>query len=106
VNLTRPLASLDLETTGTDPATSRVVEVGIVKRFPDGGEHVRSWRINPGVPIPPDASTIHGITDADVAPCPLFAAVADDIAATLAGCDLVVFNGRLFNERGNAANVR
>lgn len=97
MNLTRPLASLDLETTGTDPATSRVVEVGIVKRLPDGGDHVISWRINPSVPIPPDASAIHGVTDADVAPCPPFAEVADDIAATLAGCDLVVFNGRAFD---------
>jgi len=97
VNIIRPLASLDLETTGTDPATSRVVEVGIVKRYPDGDEHVRSWRINPEVPIPAEATAIHGITDADVALHPPFAAVADDIAATLAGCDLVVFNGRAFD---------
>ena len=97
MNLTRPLASLDLETTGTDPATSRVVEVGIVKRLPDGGDHVISWRINPSVPIPPDASAIHGVTDADVAPCPPFSGVADDIAATLTGCDLVGFNLRAFD---------
>ena len=97
MNLTRPLASLDLETTGTDPATSRVVEVGIVKRLPDGGDHVISWRINPSVPIPPDASAIHGVTDADVAPCPPFSDVADDIAATLTGCDLVGFNLRAFD---------
>ena len=97
MNLTRPLASLDLETTGTDPATSRVVEVGVVKRYPDGGERVISWRINPGVPIPTDASVIHSITDADVATYPPFADVAEDIAATLAGCDLVGFNLRAFD---------
>lgn len=94
MNLARPLASLDLETTGTDPATSRVVEVGIVKRLPDGSEHVISWRINPGIPIPPDAAAIHGITDADVAPCPPFVEVAEDIAAMLRDCDLVGFNLR------------
>ena len=97
MNLTRPLASLDLETTGTDPATARVVEVGIVKRLPDGDEHVRSWRINPEAPIPAEATAVHGITDADVALHPTFAQVACMISETLRGCDLVVFNGRAFD---------
>jgi DNA polymerase-3 subunit epsilon len=97
MDLTRPLASLDLETTGTDPATSRVVEVGIVKRYPDGREDSAVWVVNPGVPIPADASRVHGFTDEDVATVPTFASVAVAIAATLAGCDLVGFNLRTFD---------
>jgi len=97
VTLTRPLASLDLETTGTDPATSRVVEVGIVKRFPDGGEDVFRWLVNPEVTIPSESIRVHGYTNEIARIQPPFAAVADDIAATLAGCDLVVFNGRAFD---------
>jgi DNA polymerase-3 subunit epsilon len=97
VNLTRPLASLDLETTGTDPATSRVVEVGIVKRYPDDCEEVFRWLVNPEVTIPSESIRVHGYTNEIARIQPPFAAVADDIAATLAGCDLVVFNGRAFD---------
>jgi len=96
VNLTRPLVSLDLEATGTDRATARIVEVGIVKRYPDDCEEVFRWLVNPEVTIPSESIRVHGYTN-EIARIQPFAAVADDIAATLAGCDLVVFNGRAFD---------
>ena len=97
MNLNRPLASLDLETTGTDPATSRIVEVGVVKRYPDGREETFWWLVNPEVTIHAEATRVHGYTDAAVADAPPFSGVADDIAATLTGCDLVGFNLRAFD---------
>jgi len=97
VNLTRSLASLDLETTGTDPATSRVVEVGIVKQHIDGRTDTLCWVVNPGVPIPFDATRIHGFADVHVEYAPPFADVAERIADALAGCDLVGFNLRAFD---------
>lgn len=97
MELKRPLASLDLETTGTDPATSRIVEVGVVKRYPDGRDETFWWLVNPEVTIPAEATRAHGYTDAAVADAPPFSGVADDIAATLTGCDLVGFNLRAFD---------
>ena len=65
--LEKPLAIVDLETTGTDPQTDRIVEIAILKITPDGERLRRVQRLNPGVPIPPAATEVHGITDADVA---------------------------------------
>ena len=97
MNLTRPLVSLDLETTGTDPATSRVVEVGIVKRYPDGRDDVFRWLVNPEVQIPAESIRVHGYTNEIARIQPPFADVADDIADALRGCDLVGFNLRAFD---------
>mgnify|MGYP006392296301 CR=1 FL=1 len=96
MKLTRPLVALDLETTGVDPATARIVEVGLVRVEVDGSSPrwPRHWTINPGCAMPPEAVAIHGITDADVFGCPAFADVAAEIAEALTGCDLVVYNGR------------
>ena len=84
------LLSLDLETTGTDPATARIVEIAIV---PVGGE-AKVRRINPGIPIPPEATAIHGITDADVAECPTFRQIARGVLSALDGVTLTGFNVR------------
>jgi DNA polymerase-3 subunit epsilon len=72
LTLTRPLVVIDLETTGTDTQTDRIVEIGVVKVFPDGRRDARCRRVNPRMPISAAASAIHGIYDADVAdqPCP------------------------------------
>lgn len=85
-------ACVDCETTGTDPASDRVVEVAVVR---DGARRV--WRVNPGVPIPPEATAVHGIADGDVAACPRFADVAREVVGALAGCVVVTFNGRAFD---------
>lgn len=72
LNLKRPIIFFDLETTGIDIARDRIVEISMVKVMPDGEEIVRTRRINPGMPIPAEATAIHGITDEDVKDCPLF----------------------------------
>lgn len=85
------MAAIDLETTGTDPSTARVVEVGVVRV--GGGRPPAAFhrRVHPGMPIPKAASAVHGITDADVAAAPAFAVVAPPLAAFLSGCDLAGF---------------
>jgi DNA polymerase-3 subunit epsilon len=97
--LEKPLAVLDLETTGTDPQKDRIVEVGVLKIAPDGRQERRTWRINPGMPIPAEATAIHGISDADVAAAPRFEQVVDELLALLAGCDLCGFNLKRFDLR-------
>lgn len=84
-----PLFALDTETTGTEPG-ARIVEVAVVPIDPPGPPRVR--RLNPGIPIPAEATAVHGITDADVADCPRFAQVARGLADLLTGVDVVGFN--------------
>lgn len=90
--LTRPLVFFDLETTGTDITNDRIVEISIVKLFVDGREEIFTQRINPGIHIPEAASAVHGITDADVANCPTFAAIANEIITRINGSDLCGYN--------------
>jgi DNA polymerase III subunit epsilon len=97
--LNRPLAVVDLETTGTDPKTDRIVEIAVVRIFPDGSKDDRCRRVNPGVPIPEAATTIHGITDADVKDEPGFDILAPRLAKFLDGCDLCGFNLKRFDLR-------
>ncbi|MBM3982485.1 MAG: 3'-5' exonuclease [Planctomycetes bacterium] len=89
--LDRPLAVLDLETTGVDPAADRIVEMAVLTLLPGGKHELFHQRLNPGVPIPPAASAVHGITDTDVIGSPTFAAVAPELFATLHGSDLAGF---------------
>jgi DNA polymerase-3 subunit epsilon len=89
--LDRPLAFLDLESTGVDPAADRVIEVAVLTLLPRGGPESFHRRVNPGVPIPPTATAIHGIADADVAGAPAFGAIAPELFATLLGSDLAGF---------------
>ena len=92
LKLTKPLAFFDLETTGINIVQDRIVEISIVKVMPDGSETVITQRINPLIPIPEDASKIHGITDEDVKDKPTFKDVAGDIATFLTDCDLAGYN--------------
>jgi DNA polymerase-3 subunit epsilon len=97
--LHKPLAILDLETTGIDVQTASIVEIAIVKITPDLEREERCHRVNPGVPIPPAATAVHGITDADVANEPQFAALAADLRMFLDACDLCGFNLKRFDLR-------
>ena len=85
LNLKNPLVFFDLETTGINISTDRIVEISYLKVYPDGREETKTMRINPGMPIPPEATAVHKITDADVAGCPTFKEVAKTIAATWPG---------------------
>ena len=92
LQLTRPLVVFDLESTGVDTLTDRIVEVGCVRLETDGSRNTRTWRVNPGRKIPAEATAIHHITDADVADAPRFGDLADELLEYFAGCDLSGFN--------------
>jgi DNA polymerase-3 subunit epsilon len=104
--LARPLAVLDLETTGTDPQAARVVEISVLRLIPPESRVLRTRRVNPGMPIPAEATAIHGITDADVANEPTFAKLARGLADFLSGCDLCGFNLKRYDLRVLHAEFR
>jgi DNA polymerase-3 subunit epsilon len=97
LQLTRPLAVFDIESTGVVPQRDRIVEIAVMKIMPDGSSRTTVRRLNPGMPIPPGATAIHGISDADVADCPTFKDVAKKIASDIEGCDLAGFNSNRFD---------
>lgn len=97
LNLKNPIVFFDLETTGTNTVTDRIVEISYLKVSPNGREESKTIRINPGMPIPPEVSAIHGIYDEDVADCPTFKEVAKEIARDIEGCDLAGFNSNRFD---------
>jgi DNA polymerase-3 subunit epsilon len=88
----RPIAFLDLETTGTDVKNDRIVEISILKLKPGEAPDHRTRRVNPERPIPAEASAVHGISDADVAEKPPFREVAPGLRSFLNGCDLCGYN--------------
>lgn len=97
LNLTRPLAIFDLETTGVNISSDRIVQIAILKIHPDGTEEKYMTLINPQVPIPVESSEIHGIYDEHVKGQPTFAEAADDIVSFLKNCDLAGFNSNRFD---------
>jgi DNA polymerase III subunit epsilon len=97
LNLTRPLAFFDLETTGIKVSTDRIVEICIVRVAIDGSTKTKTLRINPGMPIPPEVTAIHGITDEDIKDAPKFAEVARELLQFLENCDLAGFNSNHFD---------
>lgn len=97
LKLEKPIVFFDLETTGVDVATDRIVEICLLKVMPNGNEEAKTMRINPGMHIPEEASKINGIYDDDVANCPRFEEVAADVWAFIKGCDLGGFNSNNFD---------
>lgn len=97
LNLLKPLAVFDLETTGTNVASDRIVEICIIKINPDGNEQVLIQRINPGIPIPPEATAVHGISNEDVANEPTFSEAGSKIAMFLNNADLAGYNSNKFD---------
>jgi DNA polymerase-3 subunit epsilon len=92
LNLKRSLAFIDLETTGVNVSTDRIVELSVLKISPNGKEEWMTTRVNPGIPIPPKTTAIHGIKDEDVVDAPVFKEVAKKLALFLEGCDLAGYN--------------
>ncbi len=97
LNLKRPLIVFDLETTGISISKDRIVEMCYIKVFPDGTEELKTMRFNPGIPIPPEVSKIHGIYDVDVMNEPAFADKAKELSEQLQGCDFAGFNSNRFD---------
>lgn len=90
--LDRPLVFIDLETTGVNPAADRIVELSLLKVHPDGRRQTLTRRTHPEVPIPAEATRVHGITDADVAGAPRFAEIAPQVMAFIGDADLAGFS--------------
>lgn len=97
LQLTRPLAFIDLETTGVNISTDRIVEVAIVKILTDGTRQVKRKLINPGMPIPASSSAIHGITDEMVKDAPTFKQAANELKQFIDNCDLGGYNSNRFD---------
>ena len=97
LKLEKPLVVFDIESTGTSPRKDRIIELAAIKVMPDGSEESRCWLLNPTVPIPPETTEIHGISDEIVALCPTFADKADEIFGFFLGCDLSGFNADRFD---------
>ncbi len=97
LNLKRPLAFFDLETTGINVGSDRIVEIAILKAMPDGTELVKTLRINPEMPIPLQSSLIHGIYDEDIAQAPTFKQVAQEMVEFIGDADLAGYNSNRFD---------
>lgn len=110
LHLTRPIAFFDLETTGINIVTDRIVEISILKVMPNGDEESKTRRVNPGMHIPEASTAVHYITDEDVKDAPLFADIAKEIAAMISDCDIAGYNSNKFDvpmlaEEFSRANV-
>lgn len=97
LNLTRPLAFIDLETTGVNVASDKIVEICILKVNVDNSTEVKTMRINPGIPIPEVTSKIHKIYDADVKDCPTFKQAAAQLANFIGNADIAGYNSNKFD---------
>jgi DNA polymerase-3 subunit epsilon len=97
LNLKRPLAFFDLETTGVNIASDRIVEISILKAMPDGTEEIKTLRINPGIPIPLESSLVHGIYAEDIENEPTFKQVAEELARFMDDSDLAGYNSNKFD---------
>ena len=97
LQLVKPLAIIDLETTGINLSTDRIIEIAIVKIFPDGKKLVKRKLINPELPIPPTSTEIHGITDEMVKDAPTFRQAANEIRQFIDNADLAGYNSNRFD---------
>ena len=97
LNLTRPICFFDLETTGVDIVSDRIVEIAILKIFPDSKKLSKSWLVNPIINIPDEASQIHGITNDKVSESPTFKEISNEIFEFIKNCDLAGFNSDRFD---------
>jgi DNA polymerase-3 subunit epsilon len=97
MKLKRPIVFFDLETTGLDVEKDRIVQFAAVRVHPDGDKSVMTFTVNPGIPIPKDASDVHGFTDDDVKSSPRFSELADEFYDFLQDADLAGYNIRAFD---------
>jgi len=98
MKINKPIAFFDLETTGVNISTDRIIEICVIRVSPpDEKVEVKTFRVNPGIPIPDPSSSIHGIYDKDVADKPFFAEIAQQVAQFMKDCDLGGFNSIRFD---------
>ncbi len=97
LKLNKPIVFFDLETTGVNVAKDRIVEISILKVFPNGNKESKTWLVNPEIEIPKEASDIHGITNEKVLFEPTFKELAPQVSEMIKGCDLAGFNSARFD---------
>lgn len=97
LKLKNPIIFFDLETTGINIAKDRIVEISILKIFPNGNKESKTWLVNPEMEIPKEASDIHGITNEKVVTEPTFNELAKQVSELMKGCDLAGFNSNRFD---------
>ena len=97
LKLKRPIVFFDLETTGVNIASDRIVEIAILKIFPNGNKESKSWLVNPTIPIPIETTKIHGITDGKVEKEPTFEQLSNEILELINNSDLAGYNSNKFD---------
>ena len=97
LNLTKPICFFDLETTGVNVVEDRIVEISILKIFPNGNKESKTWLVNPEMKIPAETTKVHGIDDERVANEPTFKELAHLVKEMVDGCDLAGFNSNKFD---------
>lgn len=97
LKLNKPICFFDLETTGIDVAKDRIVEISIFKVFPNGNKESKTWLVNPTIPIPPQSTAIHGISNEKVANEPTFATLASQVYNMIKDSDLAGYNSDRFD---------
>ena len=97
LSLSKPMCFFDLETTGIDISKDRIVEISILKVFPNGNKESKTWLVNPEMPIPPSSTEIHGISDEKVANEPTFKTLSSQIYTMIKDSDLAGFNSDRFD---------
>lgn len=97
LKLEKPIVFFDLETTGINIAKDRIVEISILKVFPNGNKESKTWLVNPQIEIPKEASDIHGITNEKVVTEPTFNELAQQVSKLIEGCDLAGYNSNRFD---------
>jgi len=97
LKLKRPIIFFDLETTGLHIATDRIVEIAILKIFPNGNKESKTWLVNPTIPIPIETTEIHGISNEKVANEPTFQELSTEILEVIHNCDLAGYNSNKFD---------
>lgn len=97
ISIKNPLVFIDLETTGIDVVNDRIVEISALKIMPTGKQEIKTRRVNPTIPIPAEATAVHGISNDDVKDEPTFKEIAKSLAQFLEGCDMAGFNSNKFD---------
>ena len=97
LNLKRPIVFLDLEATGLNIGSDRIVEIALLKVYPNGNRESKVYKVNPTIPIPLEASKIHGIYDKDIQDCPTFKDLSKELNAFMGGTDLGGYNSNKYD---------
>ena len=97
LKLKRPIVFFDLETTGLQIANDRIVEIAILKIFPNGKKIQKTWLVNPTIPIPSETTAIHGITDKKIADKPTFKEISNELSELMCNSDLAGYNSNKFD---------